>query len=649
MTGDTEPKGSGGEPTTIFFSYSRDDQKRARPIIALIERAGYSVWWDGLLEGGERFSRTTEAALEGSRAVVVLWSKTSVGSHWVHDEATRGRDLQHLVPLTIDGAEPPLGFRQFQTIDLTKSKLKPGDPAVESMMRAIAALHGTDAPPVAAKPATLSREVNRRLVIAGGAALVAAGAGTAWWAGLFGSGPTINSVAVLPFANMSGDPKQAYFSDGLAAEVRSELSRNPLLQVVAQASSNKFRERSDDAKTISRKLGVSFLLDGNVRRSGDTVRVSAELIDGHSGFSQWSQTFDRPMADVFAVQDEIADAVTAALTAQVMKQSSGSSGGGSKGDGTSNVAAYDAYLRGKDLFSQETDEASDRAALAKFDEAIAADPRYGLAHAARARSLTVIGNQYEQGTARRGVYDSAIEAAKSAVNLSPGIADAHSALGVALLYGRLDVRAARGPYDRSYALGKGDADVLSRYALYCARTGRFDEARLAITRAAGLDPLNARTFRLVGEVEYSARRYAQAIPPIERALLLNPKMAVARAAIGASKLMIGKIDEAKQAYASEPSSLFGLTGMAIIAQRQGQKADAQAALTRLIAEHGDNSLYQQAQIFAQWGEPDRAMAALANARTERDSGLIYMRNDPMLDPLRATPGFSRLLKALGFD
>lgn len=644
MTSDTEPKGSWGEPTTIFFSYSRDDQKRARPIIALIERAGYSVWWDGLLEGGERFSKTTETALEGACAVVVLWSKTSVGSHWVHDEATRGRDLQHLVPLTIDGTEPPLGFRQFQTIDLTKSKLKPGDPAVESMMRAIAALHGRDAPPVAA---TSAPGLDRRLVIVGGAALAAAGAGAAWWTGLIGSGgATANSVAVLPFVNMSGDPKQAYFSDGLAAEVRSELSRNPLLQVVAQASSNKFRERSDDAKTISRKLGVAFLLDGNVRRSGDTVRVSAELIDGHSGFSQWSQTFDRPMADVFAVQDEIAGAVTAALTAQVMKRSPG---GSAKAGGTANVAAYDAYLRGKDLFGQEADETSDRAALAKFDEAIAADPRYGLVHAARARTLVVIGNQYAQGAVRRATYEEAIAAANRAVSLSPNLADAHSALGFALFLGRLDVRAARKPYDRSYALGMGDADVLSRYALYCARTGRFDAARSAITRAAGLDPLNARTFRLTGEIEYSAHRYAESIPPVERALVLNPKMAVARAAIGASKLMLGKIDEARQAYASEPSSLFGLTGLAIIAQHQGRKADAQAALTNLIAEHGDNSLYQQAQIFAQWGERDRAMAALASARTEGDAGLVYLRNDPLLDPLRADPEFSRLLKALGFD
>ena len=639
-------------PPSVFLSYSRVDRARALPIIALLERAGFTIWWDGLLEGGERFSRTTEAALEGAKTVVVLWSKTSIASHWVHDEATRGRDRQCLVPVSIDGSEAPLGFRQFQVIDASRGT-RPNSPEMRQLLRAVSACHGLPVDTVYAAPAR-SRlpPLGRRAFIGGGTVLVLAGGGAAaWrWGLLGGDARADNSVAVLPFTNMSGDPGQAYFSDGLSAEVRAELARNGLLQVAAQASSNKFRERDEDARSIANALGVSFLLDGNVRRAGNVVRVSAELIDGRTGFSQWTQSFERPMTDIFAVQSEIAAAVAAALSARV---SAAKGPGGTSGDrrigGTANVAAYDFYLRGKEKFELGADEATDRAALDLFDQAVAADPAYGAAHAARSRSLAVIANQYAQGPARRALYDDAVAAAERAVALAPGLADAHSALGFALFSGRLDVKAAREPYERSYALGSGDADVLSRYALYSARTGRFAEARAAIARAAALDPLSPRTFRSVGAVEYAARNYPASIPPVERALSLNPSMGGAWAAIGASRLMMGDVGPARQAFAREKSSLFGLAGIAITARRQGDEAAARDAFARMVAEHGDNSLYQQAQVHAQWGEAAKAISALGKARAAGDSGLIFLRNDPLLDPLRKEAGFSNLLSELGFD
>jgi TolB-like protein/Tfp pilus assembly protein PilF len=648
MTIADEPLGSNGQPTTVFVSYSRADRARAIPVIEALEAAGFSVWWDGLLEGGERFSRTTEAALEGARAVVVIWSKTSASSHWVHDEATRGRDLGRLVPLSIDGTRPPLGFGQFQTLDIPASG-RAAAAGLEALVRAVAALHGDAAAirgPVAVAPDRRIR-IDRRTLIGGGTMLAAGAAAAGWWSGIFGAAPAgANSVAVLPFDNLSGDPDKTYFSDGLAAEVRAELARNPLLQVAAQTSSNRFRDSQDDARKIANLLKVTFLLDGNVRRSGDSMRISAELIEGRTGFSRWSQTFDRPAANIFAVQEEIAQSVTSALAAQM----SGPDAGGTGKDlaGTTNLVAYDAYLRGRDLFDRAADETGDLAALDAFDRAIAADPDYALAHAARARSLTVIGNQYDQGSKRRARYSAAIQAAERAVSLRPDSADAQSALGFALFNGQIDAKAAREPYERSFQLGRGDADVLSRYALYSARCGRFDVARAAIARAAQLDPLNARTFRLIGEVEYSARRYAQSIPPVERALALNPKLSVAHAAIGASRLMLGQVDAARAEFALEPSSLFRLTGLAIIDRRQGRTAEAEKSLHALVEEHGDNSLYQQAQIYAQWSRGADAIAALLRALAQGDAGLVYVRNDPLIDPLRSDARFIQLLGRLGF-
>jgi TolB-like protein/Flp pilus assembly protein TadD len=643
MNGQAGPKGAGGKPTTVFVSYARDDRKRALPVIELLESAGFSVWWDGLLEGGERFFETTEAALGAARAVVVLWSKASVASHWVHDEATAARDRRVLVPLSIDGAEPPLGFRQFQVIDIARSRMKAGDPEADRLVRAVAALH--DAAPVATTKPVAKQGPDRRLVIGGGVAAVAAAVGAAWWSGVFSKAPAGgNSIAVLPFVNLGGDPAQTYFSDGLAAEVRTELARNPMLQVAAQASSNKFRERAEDARTIAETLGVAYLLDGSIRRAGDTLRIAAELIDGRSGFSKWAQSFDRPIADVFAVQAEIASAVTAALRAEMDGAPAGSVANGT----TTNIVAFDAFLRGRDLFAQGADEASDRAALAKFEAAIAADPNYGLAHAAQSRSLTVIANQYSQGAARRTLYQAGLAAAKRATDVAPKSADAWSALGFALFNGQLDARAATAPYDRSFALGGGDADVLSRYALFCARIGQFDKARTAMARSAALDPLNGRTVRLQGEVEFVARRFAQAVPLIERALQINPKLGVARSALGACKFLLGDLAGAEAAYAAEPNRLFGLTGLAIVTQAQGRTTEAKQALATVIAENGDNSLYQQAQVAAQWGEVARVLPLLLAAQSEGDAGIMYARNDPFLDPVRGDPAFKRLLSTLGF-
>ncbi|MXP43094.1 TIR domain-containing protein [Allopontixanthobacter sediminis] len=648
MTDTSQAEGTAANQPTIFFSYSRTDQKRALPLVAALEDAGYTVWWDGLLEGGQRFLETTENALESARAVVVLWTPTSVNSHWVHDEATRGRDRGCLVPLAMDGAMPPLGFRQFQTITITDGTAVRDDPAIAALIRAVAAQH--DGPPAPrsggftdlSKPKPLA--FGRRTVIGGAAVVAGTGILAGWWTGLIGgSAAAANSVAIMPFDNLSGDAAKAYFTDGLAAEVRTRLSRNPLLKVAAQTSSNAFRESDTDAREISRALRVNYLLEGRVQLAGETLRISLELVNGGTGFGEWSETYDRPTANLFAVQDEIAKAVTAELTREI------ASGSAPEAAGTNDLAAYDAYLRGRDQFDNAVDLADDQAALANFDAALATDPNFALAHAARSRSLTVIGNQYDQGEQRRLRYIAAIEAAQKAVELAPESAQTQSALGFALFNGKIDAKAARAPYEKSYRLGSGDADVVSRYALFSARSGRFEEARRAIAVGAELDPLNARIFRQQGEVEYSARAYAASIPPIERSLELNPKLSVAHSAIGASKLMLGDVAGAKAAYLVEPSALFRLTGLAIIARREGDAAAAETALTELIADSGDNSLYQQAQVLAQWGEGKRALDALQRAQEEGDAGLVYLRNDPFLDPLREEAQFKTLLAALGFD
>jgi tetratricopeptide (TPR) repeat protein len=409
-----------------------------------------------------------------------------------------------------------------------------------------------------------------------------------------------------------------------------------------------FRDHQDDAVTIAAKLGVAYLLDGSVRRSGDIVRVAADLIDGATGFSRWSQSFDRAMDDIFAVQSEIANTVANALVAQVTPDGEPGNALAASG-GTTDVAAYDAYLRGRALYGLSVDEATERAALAQFDAAIAADSSYAVAHAARARSLTTIANQYGEVGQLAGLYNAAIAAAQRAIVLAPDLADAHSTLGYTLFQGRLDPRAAREPFERSRELGAGEATVMARYAQYSARTGRQREATEAMQRALLLDPLNPLIYRAAGLVEYAARDYQAAIPPIRKGLELNPRMSRANAAIGDALLMLGRLKDARAAYAAEPAVDPRLTGMAIVEHRLGNTEAARAAMTQLVADQGDRVLYQQAQILAQWGDRDASIARLQRALEIGDSGLIYARNDPFLDPLRKDPRFAQLLSSLGFD
>ena len=476
---------------TAFLSYSHADQERVRQLANALEAAGITVWWDTLIEGGAEFAKSVEVALARCDAVVVAWSKVSVASNWVLDEAGQGRDLRKLVPVSLDGTLPPLGFRQFLSVDLTSWRGQADAPQIVTVVRGIESVIGRSPPGITSHgtlhapstPAPAPRFTRRALVLAGlGAAATGAVGVYAWRTGRIGhfASPTVgNSVAVLPFKNISGDAEQDYFSDGLSEELRATLARNLKLLVMAQASSSKFRDRTEDAVTIAEKLGVAYLLDGTVRKSGDIARVTADLIDGRTGFSRWSRTFDRSLDDIFAVQSEIAGTVARALEAEVVPDPNaptGAAGALAAAGGTRSAAAYDAYLRGRALYDLSVDEASERAALAQFDIAIAADPDYAPAHAARARSLTAIANQYGRSGETDAMYQAAIQSAERAIEIAPELADAYSTLGFTLFQARLDAAAAREPFERSRELGAGEATVLARYAQYSARTGRAAEA-----------------------------------------------------------------------------------------------------------------------------------------------------------------------------
>jgi TolB-like protein/Tfp pilus assembly protein PilF len=641
--GDSPPSRQGAD---VFISYARADRARVAPLVAALEQKGLSVWWDTHIHSGAAFARTIQAELDAASAVLVLWSAAAIGSDWVRDEASRGRSQNKLVAASLDGSKPPLGFGQYHTVKLTTWTSDPASPDLIPLFKGIAAIKDGSASRTATVEAALDapKRMDRRVAIAvGGGALTAMAISFGLWRGLRPATAS-NSVAVLPFADLSGDGSQRYFAEGLAEEVRTALSRQAGLAVAAQTSSARFRDAQDDARSIAKQLRVAYLLEGSVRRAGAVVRVSADLIDGATGFSRWSRSFDRPLADIFAVQSEIATAVMGALLSTL-----GQSAPVAKSEiGTNNVDAYDRFLRGRALYTLAKDEASDRQALADFDAALVLDPNFAAAHAARARALTVIGNFYAKPGEALGLYQDAKRAASRAIALSPASADAQSTLGYVLFQALLDIKGARAPFEQSARSGAGDATVMARYALYCACTGNAAAARQASAKALQLDPLNPLIHRADGVIAYAARRFSDVAAPVAQALAMNPQLGGAQALLGDALLQLGRTQDARAAFDREPVKVLRLTGQAISARRLGDAKAAAAALAQLRTEYDDAGLYQQAQVLAEAGAQDAALSILERARALGDSGLIFLHSDPYLDGLRRKPRFIGLSASLGF-
>lgn len=641
----------------LFVSYSRGDLDRARPVIDLLDAAGFDVWWDGRLEGGENFLQTTETALETAACVVVLWSATSVASHWVRDEAQRGRERGCLVPLTIDGTMAPLGFRQFQLLDISGWDGKPASPEAARILVAVRAKLGGDQTPAGAPlaaaasvaPARPVLALSRRGILAGGAGVaVAAGGLGAWQFGLLGSPASAAiSMVVMPFANETGAPDKKYFSDGLARELRAVLARNPRLRVAAPTSSSAIAGEDDFA--IGRKLDVGHILRGSVQRDNARVRVSAELVATDNGELRWAKSYDRTLEDVFAVQSEIAETVAVSLVAEVATEGEAKEAAAEQKEigGTSSVPAYEAFLRGVALYDVASGPETDRAALAQFDAAIGVDANYAAAHAMRSIMLATIANDAVSGSDEsRKLFDQAKVAAERSLALESRLARAHLALGVVFNNGFLKPAAAAPHYRAAQDLAPGDGDLLRSVASFLAYGEERAQAAQLIARVLELDPLNAGAFRAAGYVALFSRDYPTMITHMERALALNPGIASAHFGIAVGRLLQGDPAGALTAAAAEPGRAYGLTATAIASARMGDRPGSDAAFALLQQEFPD-SRYQLAQVHAQRGETAAALAMIESAFAVIDPGLLWLRNDPLLDPLRGEAGFKDLLSRLG--
>ena len=416
--------------------------------------------------------------------------------------------------------------------------------------------------------------------------------------------PPPHSVAVLPFVNLSGDASQEYFSDGLTEELLNSLSRINDLQVAARTSSFSFQGTHPDIATVAHKLNVASVLEGSVRRSGRTIRVTAQLNNAVTGFHLWSQTFDRDLGDVLKLQTDIATAVAESLKVTLL----GDVAAKIELGGTRNPLAFDAYLRGLRLMRVATNEREAGPALDEYAEAIRLDPNFALAYAARSLALLETIYQWGSVTTHRQNAEKARIDANQAIALAPGLGLAHAALARYLLAGALDYPHASEESERAFTLAPGDAIVLTEYSQQAAYMGRSNAAIDIARRGVALDPLNLLSHRALGDALYFARRYNEAIVAYQDAIAVDPGPPESYARSGLAYYALGSNQMARSSCEMKPDYWESRLCLALTFARLGQDRESDAQIKWLKEFYGGDQLaYQYAQIYVQRGDSDRAL------------------------------------------
>jgi adenylate cyclase len=450
------------------------------------------------------------------------------------------------------------------------------------------------------------------------------------------------SIVVLPFVNVSDDRQNEYFSDGLTEELLNLLANMPGLRVIARTSSFAYKGKDMKVADIARELNVDHVLEGSVRKSGDRVRITAQLVRASDSSHMWSESFDRRLEDVFAVQDEISKQVVGALKVQLL----GSDTEHAEPGGTSSPKAYEQFLQALYLLNQGQREDTLRAALSAYDRAIAEDPSYAQAHAGRATTLAFLAsNGYEPFVAG---FARAREAALRAAGLAPDLATPYLTLGWVALVIDHDVAASRAHLERALALDPGNASVQLEYSRTISAY-QPDNALAAASKAVQLDPVSARSHYVLALAHYANRQFPEAETAARRALLLDPAFPSVRGGLAIMLLETGKLDEARAQAAKEPIEWQRRTALALAEVRRGRPDLARTELATAIESLGDAAAYQYAQINAALGDHDEAFRWLGVARRVKDPGLAYIAFDPRLDPLRKDARFAVLLRELGLD
>jgi adenylate cyclase len=577
----------------VFVSYARSDKARVAPLVAAIEANGWTVWWDPEISPGQEFDRQIAQELRSATAVLVVWTRNSVESRWVRGEAREGAERGILIPIRFEHADLPIDVRALHTTDFDDWKENPHSPQAQEVIRALGNM-------IARQRALQAATKNAP----SGPSAPAHGHGR----------PTI---CVLPFANMSGDPEQEYFSDGITEDIITDLSKVSALSVTARNSAFLFKGKHVDVPKVARELGVDHVLEGSVRKAGGRVRITAQLVSGSSNDHLWAERYDRDLNDIFALQDEISEAIVKALRLKLLPAERQAI----QQRGTDNVEAYNLYLMARQLYvtSHEGDARRAEAVVRLCDRAIEIDPGYARAWALLALGQTIL--RFLHGR----TFDAGLAAAERALALDPTLAEAHA------------VKA------RVYS-----------------EDGRYDLASPEIDAALRLDPDSYEVNRSAAYLRYRQHRPGDAARYFEKALLLldtdvnSASMLISCYTALGDVAAVARVAEialrrAEAILKQDPNNAAAVSYGANALAAQGESLRFMEWMKRALLLDPDNikSRFNFAcTLAAQLKARDAAVELLESVFANISIGLLkHAKADPDLDSIRSDPKFIAMVSA----
>jgi TolB-like protein len=639
MTQDSPNQTTSGRD--VFVSYASQDAAVANSIVENLERHGIKCWIAPRdVKPGAQYADAIVRAINDAKSVVLVMSGSAVGSSHVAREVERAASKSKpIIPFRIDNASlnPELEYflSNSQWIDVPKLGMPA---ALTKLAEAVGHVAPASPAPVTASPR--SGAVGKRVPIIAAAVIgvgIAVGLGLHFWSrGHSGAqAPTVavisdKSIAVLPFTDMSEKKDQEYFADGMAEEIIDLLVKIPGLKVISRTSSFQFKGKTEDLRSIATQLGVAYVLQGSVRKSGDRLRVTAQLINSRDGTHLWSETYDRDLSDVLKMQDEIAASLVRALQIEVSVRDIASR------SALHNTEAYTLYLQGLHA-GESLDQQGLEDALSDFQRALNLDSSFAAAAGEVASMYFLL-----------GACEKARGAAADAIKLDPKLGIAHGFLSEVYRGCDLDWAAANREVGLARTLSPNDVTVLFFSAVLSENMGRWDDALRFINASLARDPLNPNAYAMLSLIQYGRGRLEEAEAAIRRTLEISPTNALGRFWLGNVLLTRSQPDAALNEMLKVKDEAYRLSGSAMAFFTLGRKADSDAALARMAKSQADHDPFHIALVYAFRGESDEAFKWLDRAYAQKGGGnnLAYIKTYPAFRKLEGDPRYKAFLKKM---